>query len=449
MCKAPFGGEDHPPQRRKAQSVRDTALYEVIKAFTADTAAALASEQASGAEVPFEVVEASGRRDAPPLYCYRALTGEFIEHRIGLLSGLATYAPAARAVASRERTGAYLTLRGHARVPDESRELADAVLLAFLGRVFSDRNDFELDPARFDAAYAELEQALIDGRATAMVIVPLLGLALEERTWQIELGEGLALVRGDRLDGAPPEAACDPDGQPHVLAVLTVAQDRSAAAPLTRARDRFRGLLSAVRLFERGSYGLAPVGWARLDFGPWRPVPVGVADSEVRRRTVISSRHEDEFRGFCNLMARRLGALRDGSFGSPELAWAMSRFELGAERADSHEALSDYLLALRALLEPEGPSASRLPQRLALICARPEERGGLAERVAEGVSLEHAVITGAARGDADEAELVDEMAGHLRALLRDVLCGHLDADVVSVADAVLAEDLADTAAAPA
>jgi hypothetical protein len=429
--------------------VRDTALYELIKAFTADTAAALTSEQAGGAEVPFEVVEASGRRDAPPLYCYRALTGEFIEHRIGLLSGLASYAPAARAIASREQSGSYLTLRGQARVPDQSRELADAVLLAFLDRVFSDRGEFEFDQGRFDAAYAELEQALIDGRANAVVIVPLVGLALEERTWQIELGDGLSLVRGDRLDGAPPEAAWDEHGQPHVLAVLKVIQERSDPAPLARARERFRRLLSAVRLFESGRYGLAALGWARLDFGPWRGVPIGGPDIAGTRRTVIPSRNEDELRGFCNLMARRLAALDDGSFGSPELSWAMSRFEMGADRSESHAALTDYLMALRALLEPEGPSASRLPQRLALICARPEERGRLAERVAEAVWLERAVITGAARGDADEAELADEIAGHLRALLRDVLCGHLDADVVGVAESVLAEDLADTAAAPA
>lgn len=425
--------------------MRDEALHEVIKAFTADAAGTLASEQAAGAEIPFEVIEAEGRRGSPALYCYRALTGDFIQHRMGLLSGLTTYAPAVRALAARERTGSYLTLRGIARVPPQAREMADAVLLAFLSEVFSDRSGFELEPARFDAAYAELEQALLDGRATAMVIAPLLGLALEERTWQLELGDGLSLVRGDRLDGAPPEAMWDDAGRPQVLAVVTVTQDRSAPAPLRRARERFRHLLSAVRLFERGSYGLAPLAWARVDFGPWRGVWVGgVGEGEARNDpTVIASQHEDELRGFCNLMSRRLAAVQAGSFGSPELAWALSRFEMGCDRRSHQEALSDYLLALRALLEPEGPSASRLPQRLALICARPEERGRLAERVARAVSLERAVITGVNGGHPGaEAEIVEEMAGHLRALLRDVMCGHLDADLVAVADALLAEDLA-------
>ena len=33
-----------------------------------------------------------------------------------------------------------------------------------------------------------------------------------------------------------------------------------------------------------------------------------------------------------------------------------------------------------------------------------------------------------------------EVTGHLRALLRDVLCGHLDSDLRSVADRLLAEE---------
>ena len=36
--------------------------------------------------------------------------------------------------------------------------------------------------------------------------------------------------------------------------------------------------------------------------------------------------------------------------------------------------------------------------------------------------------------------LVDELAGWLRALLRDVLCGHLDSDLRAVADELLAEE---------
>jgi len=112
---------------------------------------------------------------------------------------------------------------------------------------------------------------------------------------------------------------------------------------------------------------------------------------------------------------------------------------MGCERLAPFEALSDYLLALRALLEPEGPSSGRLTQRLAALCAKPEERAALAERTARAISLERAVIVGVAPGRAGADALVDELAEHLRAILRDAVCGHLDADLCSVADGLLAE----------
>jgi hypothetical protein len=107
--------------------------------------------------------------------------------------------------------------------------------------------------------------------------------------------------------------------------------------------------------------------------------------------------------------------------------------------AASFEALTDYMLALRALLEPEGPGSGRLAQRLAILCAQPEDRTALAERTAHAISLERAVIAGLAPADHGADGLVDELADHLRALLRDVLCGHLDADLRTVADELLAE----------
>jgi hypothetical protein len=67
---------------------------------------------------------------------------------------------------------------------------------------------------------------------------------------------------------------------------------------------------------------------------------------------------------------------------------------------------------------------------------------GLAERTARAVALERAVIGGLAGDHRDPARpdpLIDELAETLRAILRDMLCGHLDADLVSVADDLLAE----------
>jgi hypothetical protein len=59
--------------------------------------------------------------------------------------------------------------------------------------------------------------------------------------------------------------------------------------------------------------------------------------------------------------------------------------------------------------------------------------------VAHAISLERAVIAGLAPAEPGVSALVDELAEHLRALLRDVLCGHLDPDLRALADELLAE----------
>ena len=112
---------------------------------------------------------------------------------------------------------------------------------------------------------------------------------------------------------------------------------------------------------------------------------------------------------------------------------------MGCERLAPCEALTDYLLALRALLEPEGPASGRLAQRLAVICAAPQERAALAQRVAGAIKLEGDVISGMASDEHGVSGLVDELGEHLRAILRDALCGHLESDLCAVADDLLAE----------
>ena len=223
------------------------------------------------------------------------------------------------------------------------------------------------------------------------------------------------------------------DGEePNVLIVLTAAQDRDragagvgGAGPVSPHADR-AAAVRARRLRARAG-GLdadrrrAPGARCRSAAAGGRGLP---------RR--IAAEQEDELRAFCNLVARR--APRSG-----EIAWALARFEMGCERLAPFEALTDYLLALRALLEPEGPASGRLAGRMAAICAAPEDRAAVAERIAHAISLERAVIGGLAPAHPGVDALVDELAEHLRALLRDVLCGHLDADLCAVADELLAQ----------
>jgi hypothetical protein len=416
-----------------------------------------------GDEIPFEVVQTDPRRSGRiPLYCYRPLTGDFIRARLGLLVALPTYAPAARALEGVGGLEFYLRARGeaHARgeararggasLPEEPREMADAVLRDFLARVFAERSEFEFEPARFAVAYEELERAIYQGRCVTEVVATLLGIDLDPDTEELSLGEGLSIVRPSALAGAPDEFTSLE--QPPLLLVLRVAHDRLQNPSVSFARMRFRRVLTALRLFERGGYAIGPIGYSRIDDGTWSPIPLG-SSGRPRLLTLIPRASEDEMRGFCNLIGRRISAHAPGggrgpdNSGAGEVAWALGRFEMGCERIAPFEALTDYLLSLRALLEPEGPASGRLAQRLSVICAAPEDRAGLAERTAHAISLERAVITGLAPGSTGVDALVEELAENLRAILRDVLCGHLNADVRGVADDLLAEAAEATEAA--
>jgi hypothetical protein len=439
---------------KKPPGVRNPTLHSALEAFTTESAMRLSLAAQDGDEIPFEVIETDDgrrRRNAVPLYCYRPLTDAFIRERLGLLVALPTYAPAARGFEVAGGIEAYLRTHGERRVPEHARDRADAALRCFLARVFEERSEFGFDSDRFELAYDELERSLYQSRCVTEVITPLLGLELDPDSQELVIGDGLSVVRTDALIAAPAELLPRPGetpqrdtAHPQLLLVLRVAQERPERSPVSMARLRFRRFLSALRLFEHGRYALGPLGYSRIDDGVWSPIPLGPS-GRSGLPTVVPPGQEDELRAFCNLIGRRLPAPGGGaeSSGAGELAWALSRFEMGCERVVPFEALTDYLLALRALLEPEGPASGRLAQRLAVICAAPENRAEMAERTAHAIALERAVVAGLApaeNGPAQPADvLVDELAEHLRAILRDVLCGHLDADVRTVADELLAD----------
>lgn len=416
--------------------MRNAALHHQLEAFTVDASSRLSAELAGGAEMPFELDEERGA-GRPSLYCYRPLTGLFIQRHAPALSVLPSWGAAESRLAVSDALEDYLREQGESRIPREPRGQARAVLVTFLSRVFAGRSDFGFEPAHFEAAYSDLEHALYEGHCTATVIAPVLGVALDAGTAELGLGDGLSLIRGDLMADAPADAVWGEGEEPNVLAVLSVDQERSARPPVSVARTRFRRILTALRLFERGGYAIGPVAWARTEAGSWRPVPIG-GSGRPRFLTLVQAGQEDELRAFCDLVGRRLP-------GGGELAWALARFEMGCERLAPSEALTDYLLALRALLEPEGPASGRLAQRLAVICARPEDRAELAERTARAVALERAIITGIIPAGSRVDAAVDELSEHLRAILRDALCGHLDADLRGVADELLAEAAAEPA----
>ena len=411
--------------------MRNRHLHRTLHALAEEAGLQLAADLAQGAEVPFELTESQGTRTA--LYCYRPRTEAFIRSRMGVLGRLPSYAAAAQTLDRLGGLPGYLRVRGERRIPESPTDRVDAALRTFLEAAFGESTDFSVSAERFERAFGELEQAIFTGRTLTTTVAPLLGLELGST--EVPIGEGLALVRGDALSDAPDDAVWLGAGEgarPNVLAVLTEEARSGEPLPAARARVRFRRLLSALRLFERGGFALGPAAWTRVDAGPWKLLALG-GSGRPRGATVrLPHDAEDELRAFVNLVGRRRP--RRG-----EVAWALSRFDMGCERIVPFEALTDHLLALRAILEPEGPSSGRLAGRLAAICALPEARSTLAERVAHAISLERAVVAGLAPAEPGADALVDELADHLRALLRDVLCGHLGTDLCGVADDILQE----------
>jgi len=399
--------------------MRNGSLHATLRAFAEDAAAQLAFDTANGAEVPFELVE-ERRARRPTLYCYRPLTGAFIADRFAMLGALETYAPARQALERLDGLDAYREQRG-----DVGPGGTDAALRAFLGAVFGETSSFELDLGRFERAYEELEATVYEGRTLSTAVASLRGVELESN--HVPFGEGLALVRGESFEDAPPEAVWGLERERTRPSTLVVLSEEIDEAPV-----RFRRLLSALRLFERGAFALSPVMWLRADGGAWRLAGLPGAGGAVAGDTILlPATQEDELRAFANLVARRTPV-------AGELAWALRRFELALERDAPLDALTDLLLAVRALLEPEGPASGRLPQRLAAICALGPDRPALSERIARAAELERALISGLG-GEEELPAVVAELAAHTRALLRDVLCGHLSPDLVGVADELLAE----------
>jgi hypothetical protein len=414
------------------------ALSDLVDAAAAELSAALAA----GAEVPFELESQRTRRGsgAPPLYCYRALTGEFIAARRSDLERLPSYAGAARLLEGFDGLDRYLANVGAEPARGDIRTRVRAAILALLSEVFEEQTDFELRPERLDAALERLERSTLAGAGQTTLIATLHGLTISSS--ELALTPGLTIAQPHVLEGLPEGAlAADQDGRHEHLIVALAAGEDDPREAIARGREILKDLLRALRLFGDGRVTLGALAWARVGGGRWTALALG-AGGRPHGMLVVTAEQEDELRAFCNLVSRR------APHGN-ELAWALRRFELGCERESSFEALTDHLLALRVLLEPEGPASGLLPGRLAALCATPEHRLELTERAVATLALEREAIAGTAAAHSGLQGLARDMADHLRALLRDVICGHLDPNLVGVADQLLLEAAQELAAAAA
>jgi hypothetical protein len=415
--------------------VRNRVLRDQLHAFSQAAGEKLNSALAEGAEIPFEVAESPGAKSV--LYRYRPLSGQFVRERMCDLRVAEGYVSVLLALSRVDGTSAYLRVLGETYVPTSERDRSEAVLREFLARLYEDVTTFEFDDGRFERAYAELESAVYEETVVTTVLAPVLGVQLAEERW--ELGSGLALARGDHCE-TPPEAVWAPgrkDGQPNTLVLLTVEAAPKEPPPLTAARLAFRKLLTTLRLFKPGAATLGPSAWWRLDEGPWQSLPLGFTGHTRSSDYWLESPERDELLELFELI--RVRPLQGGP-----LSWALARFEMGCGQAFALEGLSDHLLALSALLDGDETGPANVPTRLAALCAEPLEREELRARVEQAYTLQRRLMRGefgSKKLERNGSDAPDRIVGHLentlRAVLKDIVCGYLDADVKRTADDLL------------
>jgi hypothetical protein len=416
--------------------MRNRALHDALRDFALEAAALLTDDLKAGAEVEFDVVEegigahrappgASARRGAgrgPALYRYEPRTGAFIEERWPRLREL----PACERACRELGAGASAWLR----VNGLRGEQAEPALRAMLERLYEDATSFGFPEERFDRVYGEVELTLYRYTVRARVIAPIHGAWMDAE--RVELGDGLSLMRGDALEG------------PHERSSLLCVLERDVPAddpiPAQEAAERFAEVVTALRLWAPGGVILGAPGWRQADHARWQPVSIGSAASPRGAEWMLPAGDEQAFREFFSAIC--------AAQPPASVAWALDRFEMGCAQETDAEALSDYILGLRALLDATTETGrASFGLRLAALCAEEDARRDLQERMEAALALERFVMggSGGVRLDAESPrELVAEAEGHLRALLRDVLCGYLDADLKAVADDILVESDADS-----
>lgn len=403
--------------------MRNRVLHDALRDFALEAAALLSDDLKAGAEVQFDVVDEGDRR-GPVLYRYQPRTGAFIGERWARLRELRSCGPACMELGA----GAASWLR----VNGLRGEQAEPALQAMLERLYEDATSFGFPEERFERVYREVETTLYRGAVRDRVVAPLDGAWMDAE--RLDLGGGLSLVRGDHAD-APVEAVFPEggDGAPALLCALDSDMAADERLGAVEADGRLRRLVTVLRLWSAGAVSLGTPGWRRTDNGRWSAIPLGASGAARGEGWHLAAGEEGALREFFTAI--------DAARPSGTVAWALARFEMACERRRDSEALSDLLLALRGLLDATSAAGeASLAPRVAALCAEEGRRRYVHRRVEAGVALERVLMGGGGRLPADSPrELVDEIEGYVRALLRDVLCGYLDADLKDVADDILIE----------
>ena len=426
--------------------MRDLVLREGLKTMAGDAALLLRDLLASGVEVPYEVRETGA---GSPLAEYVPQTSRFIRDNAAQLAALDSYGTTCAAIEAGGLAEPYLQEMG-VPVPANARKRAELSGVVFLCRLWQGSTDFTLDDARLDAAIEELVELGEAALGEVEIVVPLRGFQMDcER---LELA-GATIVRADTVD-VPSEArgADGLGGAPWEPSYLVAARIDSLDAEEDgsdvgiRSVEAFKRVVTTLRLFKAGGVGLGPHAWVKTGGDRWRRIATGagrprpggyrLADTELGDLAALSRGLAREGTPFFRLS---VGA---GGFAAI-LGRAISRFEAGLERAVTLEALNDYLLTLRFLLEGGGPASLSLSMRVAALCAEPDDRTAVKAVIDRAIALERELwsgepVIGTSRDlPADVAAEVEEMT---RAILRDAALGHLGSELRTTADEVLLSD---------
>jgi len=427
--------------------MHDLVVCEALSTMADDAAERLRELVAAGAEIAYEVLEPGA---ASPLCEYRPQTARFIRDHAGALRGLDSFGSACAALEASGLAGEYLEAAA-VDVPVEPRARAEAAAIVFLARLWESSTDFSLGAERLEAAIAEVEAGGEPAADEIEVVVPIRGLQLPVE--RLELATA-TLVRSDVVEVPAEARTWEGSGaagwQPTFLAATRVGAstgDDGAQDAGARAVEAFRQLVTTLRLFKPGGIGLGPYAWARSGGDRWRRIATG----EGRPRAggyVLAPEEVGDLGALSRALAQRASFFGQPAAGRGGLARALSRaisrFEAGLERPAVLEALNDYLLAVRFLLDGAGPADLGLSMRIAALCSEPGDRAATKSVVDRALALERELWVGdpAPRGDRDmgPVETTARIEELCRAILTDAACGHLGADLRATADEILLAD---------
>jgi len=382
-------------------------LEEALRRLAVEAADLFDGLLATGAELPFDLEPSD---EGPlPMFSYAPLTSHFIENHVGEL----------------RRLEAFL----------EVREIAgEEAAMGFLIGLWDGKSEFDIAGDRLrgaiDAVLSMISSDSDEATPAGEVIVPLIGFHMPVD--EIEL-DGVRILRADQVDDAPVDAidATRSGGRakPGFLAQLSCGL--ATVAPAAAVADDLRRALRTMRLFRPGAVGLHAHGWAKRS-GGWERFGTGVGRPRQGGYR-LTGNEAAELEIFSRLLAEREARI-------PSLDWATSRFELGAERASLIEALSDYLLALRGLLEGGGPARTSLSARVAALACEPYEREQGRVTVERALAIERKLMSGGRYkpvAGASPLDVIAEVEELLRRVLKGLATGELGGDLRVAADEIL------------